>query len=163
MTRSWSSSASFASDRVNASSIEYDFADRWQLDVRLEAILPAEAQQVYPVCTAGKQACPPEECGGVENYLAQRRLLWQTEPQDLEVLTEFTIQVAQRQPEDPALGLAQGSEEYAALVLAAQRTQAREHLKAGSFNRHELNQQLCALPLCCEVSDALSAPGGLHR
>jgi len=142
---------------------EYDFAERWRLDVRLEAILPAEPQQVYPLCSAGKHACPPEECGGVEDYLANRHLLEQTQQQDLEVLTEFTVQVAQRQPDEPALGLSEDSEEYTTLVLAAQRTQARAHLTAGSYERHEINQQLRALPLCCEVSDALSAPGGLHR
>jgi len=57
---------------------EYDFTDRWRLNVRLQAVLPAEAQQVYPVCTAGKYVCPPQDCSGVEDYLAYRCLLWQT-------------------------------------------------------------------------------------
>jgi len=81
----------------------------------------------------------------------------------MEVLAEFALQVAQRQPDDPALGLAQDSEEYAALVLAVERTQVRERLSADSFERHEVNRQLRALSLCCEVSDAVSDPGGMYR
>jgi Plasmid pRiA4b ORF-3-like protein len=43
---------------------EYDFADNWQHDLRVEQILEAEARRIYPVCTGGKRAAPPEECGG---------------------------------------------------------------------------------------------------
>jgi len=52
---------------------EYDFGDDWQHDLRVEQILEAEGKRVYPVCTGGKRAAPPEECGGVEVYLAQWR------------------------------------------------------------------------------------------
>ena len=52
---------------------EYDFGDTWQHDVRIEQILAAEGNRTYPVCIGGKRAAPPEECGGVEVYLAQWR------------------------------------------------------------------------------------------
>jgi len=52
---------------------EYDFGDNWQHDVRIEQILAAEGSRSYPVCIGGKRAAPPEECGGVEAYLAQWR------------------------------------------------------------------------------------------
>jgi hypothetical protein len=46
----------------------YDFGDDWEHDIILEAILPADAGVTGSVCTAGKGACPPEDCGGVWGY-----------------------------------------------------------------------------------------------
>lgn len=46
----------------------YDFGDGWEHDIVLEKILPADAEVTGPVCTAGKGACPPEDCGGVWGY-----------------------------------------------------------------------------------------------
>ena len=46
----------------------YDFGDGWEHQVRLERILPRREGVVYPVCIAGKRACPPEDCGGVRGY-----------------------------------------------------------------------------------------------
>jgi hypothetical protein len=46
----------------------YDFGDDWLHDITLEKILPAGAGVTSPVCTAGKGACPPEDCGGVWGY-----------------------------------------------------------------------------------------------
>ena len=47
---------------------EYDFGDSWEHEVVLEKILPPESGIKYPVCIAGKRACPPEDCGGVWGY-----------------------------------------------------------------------------------------------
>jgi Plasmid pRiA4b ORF-3-like protein len=52
---------------------EYDFENNWQHDLRVEQILEAEAGRIYPVCTGGKRAAPPEECGGAEVYVARWR------------------------------------------------------------------------------------------
>lgn len=46
----------------------YDFGDGWQHKVQLEKILPRDENIKYPVCIAGKRACPPEDCGGVWGY-----------------------------------------------------------------------------------------------
>jgi hypothetical protein len=43
----------------------------WKHEVRIEAILDADPKKPYPVCTGGAGACPPEECGGPEGYLAR--------------------------------------------------------------------------------------------
>lgn len=46
----------------------YDFGDDWRHEVLLEKILPAEKGVNYPRCTAGKRACPPDDCGGPWGY-----------------------------------------------------------------------------------------------
>ena len=46
----------------------YDFGDDWEHTVKLEGIQPRAKDISYPICTAGKRACPPEDCGGVWGY-----------------------------------------------------------------------------------------------
>jgi hypothetical protein len=47
---------------------EYDFGDDWRHELVLEEILPPEAGVKYPICLAGRRACPPEDCGGIWGY-----------------------------------------------------------------------------------------------
>ncbi len=47
---------------------DYDFGDGWEHDVRLEAITLLKRSTNYPVCLAGRRACPPEDCGGPWGY-----------------------------------------------------------------------------------------------
>ena len=46
----------------------YDFGDGWEHDVVVEAIEAERLDVGYPVCLAGKRACPPEDCGGPWGY-----------------------------------------------------------------------------------------------
>ena len=48
---------------------EYDFGDSWDHVILVEKIQPSESDMKYPFCTKGKQACPPEDVGGVWGYL----------------------------------------------------------------------------------------------
>lgn len=43
----------------------YDFGDDWQHTVKLEAVGDREGGAPRAVCTAGRRAGPPEDCGGV--------------------------------------------------------------------------------------------------
>lgn len=47
---------------------EYDFGDSWKHVILLEKILPLDQEVAYPICLAGKRACPPENCGGIWGY-----------------------------------------------------------------------------------------------
>lgn len=47
---------------------DYDFGDDWGHKVKLEKILTAVSGVKYPICMAGKRACPPEDCGGIPGY-----------------------------------------------------------------------------------------------
>ncbi len=47
---------------------EYDFGDDWRHKIVLEKVLPVDPDVPLPRCTAGKRACPPEDCGGIWGY-----------------------------------------------------------------------------------------------
>jgi hypothetical protein len=47
----------------------YNFIDQWVCDLRLEAIVPLDPRRFYPICTGGKRAAPPEDCGGAWAYM----------------------------------------------------------------------------------------------
>jgi len=47
---------------------EYDFGDGWEHTVEAQKIEPPEPGVTYPVCLAGRKACPPEDCGGIFGY-----------------------------------------------------------------------------------------------
>jgi Plasmid pRiA4b ORF-3-like protein len=51
---------------------EYDFIDQWRHLIRIEAILPLEPDQFYPVCISGKRSAPPEDCGGPWAFMERR-------------------------------------------------------------------------------------------
>jgi len=46
----------------------YDFGDTWEHGIVIEKHLPADPNLVYPVCTGGQRACPPEDCGGIPGF-----------------------------------------------------------------------------------------------
>src|SRR5690242_8079878 len=43
----------------------------WQLDLRLERVLPFDPKCALPSCTGGSRAAPPEDCAGTWAYLQQ--------------------------------------------------------------------------------------------
>ena len=47
---------------------EYDFGDGWEHAIKVQKIIEPQPGVQYPVCLAGKKACPPEDCGGIWGY-----------------------------------------------------------------------------------------------
>lgn len=45
---------------------EYDFGDGWDHVLAVEAVIDEPPAEVH--CTAGRMACPPEDCGGIWDY-----------------------------------------------------------------------------------------------
>ncbi|KKU81966.1 MAG: Plasmid pRiA4b ORF-3 family protein [Parcubacteria group bacterium GW2011_GWA1_47_8] len=54
---------------------EYDFGDGWVHTVLFEKELSHGTGINYPRCAAGKNACPPEDCGGVGGYEDMQSIL----------------------------------------------------------------------------------------
>lgn len=49
-------------------SYSYHFGTGWQVDIKLEEVLPVEKRRAYPLCIAGERSGPPEDCGGIEAF-----------------------------------------------------------------------------------------------
>jgi len=47
---------------------EYDSGDSWRHRIVVEEVLAEVPGGEWPLCLAGKRACPPEDCGGVSAY-----------------------------------------------------------------------------------------------
>ena len=47
---------------------EYDFGDSWSHTLTVQKVLAPDSKLTYPTCIKGKNACPPEDCGGIWGY-----------------------------------------------------------------------------------------------
>jgi hypothetical protein len=52
-----------------------DFGDDWDHEILLEGVMSPAPGEVYPRCSDGKGACPPEDCGGAWGYMSLREVL----------------------------------------------------------------------------------------
>ena len=51
---------------------EYDLNIPWRHEVRIEERLRPETGKTYPLYSGGSGACPPEDCGGPQSFMAGR-------------------------------------------------------------------------------------------
>ena len=49
-------------------SYNYDLKDGWKHKIIVEEAINREPKGIYPKCTHGERACPPDDCGGVPGY-----------------------------------------------------------------------------------------------
>ena len=47
---------------------EYDFGDSWEHEAVVEEVSTTPTGLKFAVCVDGRNACPPEDCGGVPGY-----------------------------------------------------------------------------------------------
>jgi hypothetical protein len=118
----------------------YDFGAYWECDIRLEALPPRTARQVYPVCTGGKRAAPPEDCRGAWSYLErldQHRLYPPLKAMGVVAETISTLLEA-----DPQTSVRAALGDLDAFGEAVDCLDAYVQFQPDHFDRHAINTQL---------------------
>lgn len=126
----------------------YDFGAYWACDIRLEALPPRIARQVYPVCTGGKRAAPPEDCRGAWSYLErldQHRLY-----PPLEAMEVVAKAISMLLEADPQTSVRAALEELDEFREAVDCLDAYQQFRPDYFDRHEANRQLHAVVWAAE-------------
>lgn len=68
---------------------EYDFGDSRHHEVKVEKALPADPNFKHPVCLAGENACPTEDCGGIPGYYRLLEVLADPKSPEHEEMTDW--------------------------------------------------------------------------
>jgi hypothetical protein len=115
---------------------EYDLNIPWRHEVRIEDRLEPEAEKAFPLCTGGSGACPPEDCGGPESFMAGRDDLLSFDAlEDLEIMATILQQVVlEDRPE-----VLDDQDARSELEGAVERAKAREEARGRPFSRREVN------------------------
>jgi Plasmid pRiA4b ORF-3-like protein len=119
----------------------YNFIDHWVCDLRLEAIVPLEPQHVYPVCTGGKRAAPPEDCGGAWAYLQ----MVDHHHIPLEAMAVVARVLNRLLKADDQTTVRQGIGDPETFRQAVDQLDAYLEFRPEHFDRRAVNAQLCAL------------------
>ena len=115
---------------------EYDLNIPWRHEVRIEDRLEPEAGKTYPLCASGDGACPPEDCGGPESFMAARDDRFSFDAlEDLDTMTEILRQVVL---EDRPEVLDDQNTRWQ-LEEALERAKAREEAQGRPFSRRKVN------------------------
>jgi hypothetical protein len=121
----------------------YDFGAYWECDVRLEALLPVAPRRIYPMCSGGNRAAPPEDCRGAWGYLKrldQHRLFPPLEAMQLVAETLSTLLEA-----DPQTSVREALGDLDAFRDAVDCLDAYQQFQPDHFDRRAMNTQLHAL------------------
>jgi Plasmid pRiA4b ORF-3-like protein len=125
---------------------EYDFTADWQLDLRLEWVLPFDPTCALPSCTGGSRAAPPESCAGPWAYLQQLDEHKSRLPlEELSLMAEALQRWLDAGGDRHALGDLDEFRE------AVDRVEAYRAFQPDRFDRRALNRQLRALAQDPEV------------
>lgn len=119
---------------------EYDFADFWQLEVRLEKILPINPRQNYPRCLAGARATPEEDCGGpwaYMNLVEQHGLNWPWA--EMQLMAKVTHRILNAKADEAIRDLIGDPDD---LREAVERLEEYNRFQPEHFDRHEVNSEL---------------------
>ncbi len=68
---------------------EYDFGDGWEHVIEVQKIVDREPGVEYPVCLAGKKACPPEDCGGLWGFYSMIEAIGDPKHEDHEDMVDW--------------------------------------------------------------------------
>ena len=67
----------------------YDFGDSWEHVVLLEKISDSKEKAPAPRCLKGKNACPPEDCGGIYGFYEMQEVLKDPDHPECEDIIEW--------------------------------------------------------------------------
>lgn len=116
---------------------EYDLNIPWRHEIRIEDHLEPETRKTYPNCSGGDGACPPEDCGGAESFMARRDDRFSFEAlEDLDTMVEVFQQVVLK---DGSEKLALDQETRWRLEDALERAKVRERAQGRAFSRRDVN------------------------
>jgi len=119
----------------------YDMGSFWQHEVRVEALLNENPKRTYPICTGGSGACPPEDCGGVEGFLARRD---EAEGYDAWCDTDILFGFGKELLELHDTGRDLAELDLEDVRLALDRMKAREPYVSDRFSRKQVNDRFRA-------------------
>jgi hypothetical protein len=68
---------------------EYDFGDGWIHQIEVESVEPRKRGAEYPRCTKAIRACPPEDSGGIHQYLRILRIIKNPRHSEYEDILEW--------------------------------------------------------------------------
>ena len=73
---------------------EYNFFDQWEIEIRIEKILPIDTKKTYPICIEGRGSGPPEDCGGPWAFmkLKDKYSPWYIEARLLKMIVEDELE-----------------------------------------------------------------------
>jgi hypothetical protein len=125
---------------------EYDFTADWQLDLRLEQVLPFDPKRALPSCTGGSRAAPPEGCAGPWAYLQRLDEHKSHLPlEELGLMAEAVRRFLDSEGDRQAIG------DLDELREAINRVDAYQAFQPDRFDRRALNHQLRLLAQDREV------------
>ena len=111
----------------------------WQLDLRLERVLPFDPDRPLPSCTGGSRAAPPEDCAGAWAYLQRLDEHKSHLPlEELGLMAEALQRWLDAEGDRHALG------DLDELREAVDRVEAYRAFQPDRFDRRALNRQLRA-------------------
>ncbi len=123
---------------------EYDLNIPWRHEVRIEDRLRLETGKTYPVCSGGSGACPPEDCGGPQSFMASRDERFSFDAlEDLDTMAEAMQRVMAADGSDTLSEVIDEDTRWR-LEAAVERAKAREAAQGRPFSRRAVNASLHA-------------------
>ena len=121
----------------------YNHSARWEHELRVEAVGPAQLRCRYPRCVGGQHPCPPEWCAGSEALDEIRGdLLGLSYAEDLDLMLAFGRAVLDARDGTVREALDAMGEDELRLALARQR---RREVLLAVFDRRRANRVLAQL------------------
>lgn len=118
---------------------EYDLNGPGEHGVRLEGQHEAAPGRSNPICLDGDGSCPPEDCGGVPDFLARREAWTALETsQDFAVLADFVGQLALKR----SAGTSIDAEVIDDVREALERLEVRQSWRGKPFSCKDVNERL---------------------